>query len=333
MDPQEGLRYRQPRRTSDPCLYHGFSLPAYGDLVGGQLDIRPVTPVIGAEIHGLDLSQPLDPDAVAAVRGALVRHLVLFFPGQEMTPGQHAAFGRQFGELTEAHPVMPALDKDHPEVLPIDSRYNKSAFWHSDVTFMATPPMGSILHAVELPDVGGDTLWVNLQAAYDGLASAVREFCDGLTAIHHDPVFAAEVDEAGGTVWDGKQIKRLRPVLHPVVRIHPETGRRGLFVNENFTRGILGLSRIESEGLLQMLYRHCTEVPEFSLRHRWQPGDVAFWDNRATLHYATDDYGDVLRVVHRVTLRGDLPYGPLGTGMEAFAQLRPEPTPEHETVA
>ncbi|MHB8662575.1 MAG: TauD/TfdA dioxygenase family protein [Acidimicrobiales bacterium] len=289
----------------------------------GELDIRPVTPVIGAEVYGLDLGAPLGADVVSAVRAALVRHLVLFFPGQNLSPDQHAAFARQFGELTEAHPIMPALDPDHPEVLPIDSRYNKSAFWHSDVTFMPTPPMGSILYAMELPDVGGDTLWVNLQAAYDGLAEPVRAFCDGLTAIHHDPVFGAEIEEAGGTVWDGKQIKKLHPVLHPVVRIHPETGRRGLFVNENFTRGILGLSRIESEGLLQMLYRHCTEVPEYALRHRWQEGDVAFWDNRATLHYATDDYGDVLRVVHRVTLRGDRPLGAPGTGIDALATMRP----------
>jgi taurine dioxygenase len=285
-----------------------------------NLDIRPVTPVIGAEIHGLDLSRPLDPDVIEDVRAALGRHLVLFFPDQDLTPDEHAAFGRQFGLLTEAHPIMPALDDAHPQVLPIDSRRNKSAFWHSDVTFMNTPPMGSILYAVELPEMGGDTLWVNLQAAYERLAEPVRDLCDRLIGIHWDPSFAAEIEEAGGCVWDGKQIKKLRPVVHPVVRIHPETGRKGLFVNENFTKWILGLSRIESEGLLQMLYHHCTQVPEFACRHRWRQGDVAFWDNRATLHYATDDYGDVLRVVHRVTLRGDRPYGVDGTGIEAVGR-------------
>ena len=291
------------------------------------LDIRPITPVIGAEIHGLDLSRPLGSEVVAAVRHALVRHLVLFFPGQNLSPDQHSAFGRQFGELTEAHPIMPALDQDHPEVLPIDSRTNKSAFWHSDVTFMDTPPMGSILHAVLLPEVGGDTLWVNLQAAYEGLAEPVRDLCDRLIGIHWDPSFAAEIEAAGGCVWDGKQIKRLRPVVHPVVRIHPESGRKGLFVNENFTKWIFGLSRIESDSLLDMLYRHCTQVPEFGLRHRWQPGDVAFWDNRATLHYATDDYGDALRIVHRVTLRGDRPFGLDGTGTEAVAKANAVPAP------
>jgi alpha-ketoglutarate-dependent taurine dioxygenase len=274
------------------------------------LDVRPVTPVIGAEIHGLNLSLPLEPGTVAAIRAALGRHLVLFFPGQDLSPEQHAHFGRQFGELTEAHPILPALDPDHPQVLPIDSRHNKSAFWHTDVTFMSTPPMGSILYAVEMPESGGDTLWVSLQAAYEGLAAPLQELCDGLTAIHWDPFFAADIEAAGGCQWDGKRIERLRPVLHPVVRVHPETGRKGLFVNENFTSSILGFSRIQSELFLQMLYRHCTEVPEFALRHRWEAGDVAFWDNRATLHYATDDYADVLRIVHRVTLRGDRPYGP-----------------------
>ncbi len=274
----------------------------------GGLDIRPVTPHVGAEVHGLDLSRPLDPPIVAAIRAALGQHLVLFFPEQELSPDEHAAFARQFGELTEAHPIMPALD-EHPNVLPIDSRHNKSNFWHSDVTFMSRPPMGSILYAVLMPDVGGDTLWVSLQAAYDALAEPVRDLCDRLIGLHWDPSFAAEIEAAGGCTWAGKRIERLRPVIHPVVRIHPETGRKGLFVNKNFTKMILDLSPIESDGLLAMLYEHC-QVPEFSYRHRWQQGTVAFWDNRATLHYATDDYGDALRIVHRVTLQGDRPYGP-----------------------
>ena len=285
------------------------------------LDLRPVTPSTGAEVHGLDLSRPLPGETIASIRAALAHHLVLFFPGQDLTPAEHAAFGRQFGELTEAHPILPALDAANPEVLPIDSRIDKAAFWHTDVTFMSTPPMGSILYAVEMPAVGGDTLWVNLQTAYDGLAAPLRDLCDGLTAVHHDPYFAADIEAAGGCTWDGKRITRLRPVLHPVVRIHPETGRKGLFVNENFTQSILGFPRLQSDGLLQTLYRHCTQVPAFAVRHRWQPGDVAFWDNRATMHYATDDYGDALRIVHRVTLRGDRPVGAPGTGMDALAAM------------
>jgi alpha-ketoglutarate-dependent taurine dioxygenase len=283
-----------------------------------SLDLAPVTPLTGAEISGLDLSKPLPDATVAEIRAAVARYLVVFFPDQDLTPDEHAAFGRQFGQLTEAHPILPALDEAHPEVLPIDSRVDKAAFWHTDVTFMSTPPMGSILHAIQMPAVGGDTLWVNLQAAYDGLSAPLRELCDGLTAIHHDPFFAADIEAAGGCVWNGKRITRLHPVLHPVVRIHPETGRKGLFVNENFTQSILGFSRIESDGLLKTLYRHCTEIPAFAVRHRWRQGDVAFWDNRATLHYATDDYSDI-RIVHRVTLEGDRPFGAPGTGMDAIA--------------
>jgi alpha-ketoglutarate-dependent taurine dioxygenase len=286
-----------------------------------ELDIRPVTPIIGAEVRGLDLSRPLGAPVVAAVRAALCDRLVLFFPDQQLSPAQHADLARQFGELTEAHPILPALD-EHPEVLPIDSRRNKSAFWHTDVTFMAKPPMGTLLYGVDMPGVGGDTLWASLQAAYDALSAPMRAMCDELMAVHWDPFFAADVEAAGGCMWYGRRIERLRPVLHPVVREHPETGRRGLFVNRNFTTQILGMSPVESDGLLQTLYRHC-ETPEFALRHRWEQGTVAFWDNRATIHYATDDYGDDLRIVHRVTLRGDLPYGP----------ARPKPAGEPPAAA
>ncbi len=272
------------------------------------LDVRPVTPVIGAEVHGLDLSGPLGDDVVAEVRAALTTHLVLFFPDQDLTPSQHADFTRQFGELTPAHPVIPALD-GHPEVLPIDSRANKSAFWHTDVTYVPTPPLGTVLYMLEMPEVGGDTCWVNLQAAYDALADPVRTMCDRLVAYHHDPWFAADVDAKGGFEWDGRWIDKLYPVPHPVVRTHPETGRSGLFVNSQFTRFIDGVSELESAAILDLLYRHC-QRPELSCRYRWREHTVAFWDNRATLHYALDDYGDAVRVVHRVTLRGDQPYGP-----------------------
>jgi alpha-ketoglutarate-dependent taurine dioxygenase len=272
------------------------------------LDLRPLTPVIGAEVFGLDLSQPLDDERIRQVRTALTSHLVLFFPDQDLTPEQQAAFTRQFGELTPAHPVIPALD-GHPEVLPIDSRANKSAFWHTDVTYVSTPPLGTVLYMLEMPEVGGDTMWVNLQAAYDALAEPVRGLCDQLVAIHHDPWFAADVEANGGFEWDGAWVDKLYPAAHPVVRTHPETRRAGLFVNSQFTRLILGVSEVESAALLDMLYRHC-QRPEFACRYRWHERTVAFWDNRATLHYALDDYGDAVRIVHRVTLRGDRPFGP-----------------------
>ena len=272
------------------------------------LRIKELSPVIGAHVLGLDLSKPLGDATVAEVRAALCRHLVLFFPDQDLTPDRQAAFARQFGEVTPAHPVIPSLD-GHPEVLPIDGREDRASWWHTDVTFLQTPPLGSILHMREAPDVGGDTMWINLQAAYDALSEPVRALCDRLIAWHHDPWFAAEVEANGGYEWDGKHNDKLYPVSHPVVRTHPESGRNGLFVNSHFTKFIEGMSMMESDGILDMLYRHCLR-PEFSCRFRWTVGAVAFWDNRATLHYALDDYGQALRIAHRVTLRGDRPFGP-----------------------
>jgi alpha-ketoglutarate-dependent taurine dioxygenase len=272
------------------------------------LDVRPVSPHIGAEVHGLDLSRPLGAEVVAQVRAALCHHLVLFFPGQDLEPAQQADFARQFGEVTPAHPVIPSIE-GNSEVLSIDGREDRASWWHTDVTFLGTPPLGSILHMREAPTVGGDTMWVSLQAAYDGLSDAVRSLCDRLVAWHHDPWFAADVEAKGGYEWDGQWHERLFPTSHPVVRTHPETGRNGLFVNSQFTRFLEGMSGLESDLLLELLYRHC-QKPEYGCRHRWEVGDVAFWDNRATLHYALDDYGDALRYAHRVTLRGDRPYGP-----------------------
>jgi taurine dioxygenase len=166
-----------------------------------------------------------------------------------------------------------------------------------------------MLSMLTCPEVGGDTQWASLQDAYDRLAPPVRTMCDELIAIHFDPWFAADVEARGGYDWNGEHHDKLLPALHPVVRTHPENGRRGLFVNPQFTQSIFGLSTHESAAVLDMLYRHCQQ-PELTCRFRWRPGSVAFWDNRATLHYALDDYGDALRVGHRITIRGDVPYGP-----------------------
>jgi taurine dioxygenase len=273
-----------------------------------ELEIRPLSPIIGAEVHGIDLSGPVDDDTVAAVRAALNEHHVIFFRDQSLTPAQQEAFAGRFGEVTEGHPVIPAI-ADNSKVLAIDSREDRASWWHTDVTFLDTPPMASMLYMVEAPTVGGDTMWASLQDAYDGLAEPVRKMCDELIAVHHDPWFAAEVDERGGYDWNGERHPKLLPALHPVVRTHPENGRNGLFVNTHFTQLLLGLSKLESNAILEMLYHHC-ERPEYTCRFHWEPGSVAFWDNRATLHYALDDYGDAPRFAHRVTLRGDRPYGP-----------------------
>ena len=242
------------------------------------------------------------------MRQALNTHHVVFFRDQQLSPAQQADFARQFGEVTEGHPVLPALE-GNPEVLAIDGREDRASWWHTDVTFLQAPAFGSILSMVDCPEVGGDTTWASLQDAYDRLSEPVRTMCDSLIAIHFDPWFAADVQARGGYEWEGERYETLLPALHPVVRTHPENGRNGLFVNPQFTQSILGLSKHESDGILDLLYRHCTQ-PELTCRFRWRPGSVAFWDNRATLHYALDDYGDAARIAHRVTLRGDVPFGP-----------------------
>jgi taurine dioxygenase len=277
--------------------------------VGAALDVRPLSPLIGAEVRSIDLSAPLGAETVAAVRAALNQHHVVFFRDQVLTPDAQVAFAAQFGEVTEAHPIIPAIEA-HPMVLAIDAaRGDKASWWHTDVTFTDTPPMASILYLTTVPDIGGDTMWASLQDAYDALAPPLRDMCDRLLAVHHDPWFAADVDAQGGYRWDGEWREKLLPAVHPVVRTHPENGRNGLFVNYQFTQLLLGMSRLESAAVLDLLYRHCVQ-PEFTCRFRWEPGSVAFWDNRACLHYALDDYGAAARYGHRVTLRGDKPYGP-----------------------
>src|SRR6516225_3644471 len=181
-----------PRRRLSSL--RGRVRPDRGDAMRAatRFDVRPLTPLVGAEIWGLDIAKPLDPEVVAEVRAALTTNLVLFFRDQELSPSEQAAFTAQFGELTPAHPVIPALE-GHPEVLPIDSRHNKSDFWHTDVTYVSTPPLGTVLYMKEMPDVGGDTSFISMQAAYDALAEPVRGLCDELIAVHHDPFFAVDV--------------------------------------------------------------------------------------------------------------------------------------------
>ncbi len=233
-----------------------------------SIGVHPISPTIGAEISGVDLSVPLAPEVVAAIRDAWTTHHVIFFRDQSLTAEQQADFARQFGTVTEAHPVLPSIDES-PEVLAIDGRVDRASWWHTDVTFLQTPAMGSILYMLEAPEVGGDTMWASLQDAYDGLAEPVRRMCDTLIAIHHDPWFAADVAERGGYEWDGVWQEKLLPALHPVVRTHPENGRNGLFVNRQFTRQLLGLSDNESNAILEMLYHHCIK-PEYTCRFRWQ---------------------------------------------------------------
>jgi len=272
------------------------------------LDVRPLTTAIGAEVHGVDCGSVLDDDTVTTIRAAWLEHLVLFFPGQRLTGEQQVAFASRFGEVTEGHPVEP-LVAEHPEVQPIDSVKDRTNFWHTDVTFMREPAMASMLYSVVVPDVGGDTMWVNTRAAYDALGAPLQRFCDTATAFHYSEYYARIVAEGGGNTWHGRKLEKLFPVEHPVVRVHPETGHKNLFVNPGFTVGLKDLPGPQSNALLRLLYDHMT-APEFLVRYKWQPGTLAFWDNRTTMHYGIYDYGDKRRIMHRVILRGDRPIGP-----------------------
>ncbi|OLF19261.1 TauD/TfdA dioxygenase family protein [Actinophytocola xanthii] len=275
---------------------------------------EPLTIAIGARVPGIDLASDLTPEVVAAIRAALLDHKVLVFPDQRLTPDAHRAFAATLGELTPAHPVVPGLDAAHPEIYVLDSGDGgKAPVWHTDVTFTSTPPLGSVLRAVHLPPAGGDTCWTDLEAAYLTLSPPLRRLADQLEAVHdgrRDFEEYLNVRLSGeGNVWEGETIRSLEPVVHPVVRVHPETGRRSLFVNPGFTTGIQDVSETESRTLLDIFFAAIGR-PEHSVRHRWSPGDVVVWDNRSTAHLAVDDYGDQHRVMHRITIRGDRPVGP-----------------------
>ncbi|MFF3855654.1 TauD/TfdA dioxygenase family protein [Micromonospora sp. NPDC002575] len=275
-----------------------------------QLDLEPLGPHFGALVHGLNLATATD-DEIVALRAALVDRKVLFLRDQRLDDDAQVRLGRRIGELTASHPVVGGVDEAHPEVYALDSTDNGFAdVWHTDVTFMKRPPLGSILRPVTLPPTGGDTNWADAQLAYDSLSEPVRRLVDQLTAIHDGSrEFGYYLAQRGGNVWEGQPVSRLDPVEHPVVRVHPESGRRGIFVNPGFTSHIVGVSDAESRAILDLLYAHLTK-PEHVVRHRWRPGDVALWDNRSTAHYANRDYGTERRVMHRITLRGDVPRGP-----------------------
>lgn len=251
------------------------------------LDIRPVGGALGAEIHGVDLND-LTPAEQAAIHAAFAEHQVIFFRDQELTPDGHVAFASSFGEL-EVISGLPKLDDDHPEIVVLDDAATPAAdVWHTDVTYSPSPPITSILHMIECPPVGGDTMWISLARAYETLSTPMQETLEGLTAVHRNSYGKGSAE-------------------HPVVRVHPVTGRKSLYVNRIFTSHIPQLSRPESDALLPFLYRWC-EQPSFAVRFRWQPGSVAMWDNRCTLHAVVNDWSD-RRIVQRITVLGDDPSG------------------------
>ncbi|TCK22652.1 TauD/TfdA dioxygenase family protein [Pseudonocardia endophytica] len=288
------------------------TVPSAAPRPSDVLHLEPLGPDFGVLVHDLDLAVA-DDTRLAAVRAALTEYKVLFFRGQTLDPDAQVRLGNRLGELTASHPVVPGIDAAHAEIYALDSADDGfSDIWHTDVTFMKRPPLGSILRAVTLPPSGGDTNWADLELAYASLSAPVQRLADELTAEHDGfKDFGERLHQrqgGQGSEWDGETITALEPVVHPVVRVHPETGRRSLFVNPGFTTRIVGVSEAESRHLLDLFYAHLTK-PEHIVRHRWAEGDVAMWDNRSTAHYANRDYGDARRVMHRVTLRGDGPVG------------------------
>jgi taurine dioxygenase len=268
------------------------------------IDIQPVTAAIGAEVRGVDLGDELDDAIVEAIRKALLEHLVLFFPDQPIDDAQHLAFALRFGPLH----VSPLATKyqDNDAVVVLDQVHPKGEgadVWHSDNTFLADPPMGSLLRSVRLPSVGGDTCFASMYAAYDSLSEPMRALVDELWAVHDITKVMRKAIEDGHTNLDlATMQQKCPPVRHRVAVTHPETGRKALFVNRNSTSHIEGLTHRENELLLPFLCDH-VRAPEFQCRFRWEPNSLVFWDNRAVQHNAVPDYQE-RRVMRRVTIAG-----------------------------
>lgn len=308
-----------------------------------QLDVRPLARNIGAEIHGVDISRPLDIRVVDAIRVALRQWRVVFFRDQQLDHATQIAFARQFGELTYAHPHDDHPPAGHPEIYTVDPerfsqqygataasdlrrRYSYTNGWHTDVTPAVNPPAASILRADVVPPFGGDTTFTNLVAAYEGLSESVKGFIDGLRAEHYYGANTPAGADADGYL---KRIADNRLIAHhPVVRVHPETGEKALFVNPVFTGRIVDLTPPESRLILDLLFEQIAR-PAYTVRFRWDANSVAFWDNRATAHLGPQDLDlvDVPRVLHRVTLIGDVPVGPDGRSSELIEGIPFESAP------
>lgn len=276
-----------------------------------HLTIVPLSYALGAQVSGVDISQPLSVELRDAIEQALLKHQVLFFRDQPINPQQQALFAANFGDL-HIHPIYPNVP-EQPHVLVLDTAVTDvrdNAVWHTDVTFLPTPAMGAILSAKLLPAFGGDTLWASGIAAYEALSAPLQNLLQGLTATH-DFIKSFPLERFGNSPEELAQWEETRrknpPLSHPVIRTHPVSGRKSLFVNEGFTTKINELSESESEAILKLLFAHATR-PEFTLRWRWQQNDVAFWDNRVTQHFAVDDYRPARRVMHRATILGDVPF-------------------------
>lgn len=275
------------------------------------ITVRRISGALGAEVEGVDLSRGLDDETVGEVRRALLDHQVIFFRDQQLTPEQHIAFGRRFGELN-IHDFVAGM-AEYPEVIEIrkepKDRMNFGGDWHTDVSYLERPALGSILYAKEAPAFGGDTMFASQYRAYETLSDGMKKVLEGLRAVHTaDHVYGrrASYFRDGGSMRVSHAAEAESETMHPVVRVHPETGRKALYVNRVFTVRFDGMTAEESAPLLSYLFEH-TVRPEFTCRFRWENGSIAFWDNRCVQHYALNDYHGQRRLMHRVTINGDRP--------------------------
>lgn len=276
------------------------------------ITVKPIAGALGAEISGVDLAKDLSEDLVATLRRAWLEHLVIFFREQDLSPAQFLAFARRFGAPIE-YPFVKGLD-EFPEIIPVlkleQERVNFGGIWHSDTTYLEVPPMASLLVAREVPEAGGDTLFANMYLAYETLSDGMKRLLDGLRAINSSAnadVSRTREDRIKDSARAGAHEEYV--AAHPVVRVHPETGRRALYVNVAHTVRFEGMTREESAPILDYLYRHQVR-PEFTCRLHWRPGSLALWDNRCVQHNAINDYQGHRRLLHRITLAGDTPKGP-----------------------
>ena len=285
--------------------------------IGGScyrlIEVRPLSSAVGAEVSGVNLVD-CDGPTFIEIHRAFLDHHVLFFRDQELSLESHKEFGRRFGTLN-VHPQYEPLD-GHPEILPIvkeaDTEHNIGGAWHSDVTFLERPSLGSILYAIDVPASGGDTLFANQELAFDELSTGLRQLLCGLRAVHSDHTLSDRVEAEKRNMTRSTKLSEeamRQPVvenLHPVIRTHPETGRKSLFVNRAFTVRFENMTVAESKPLLEFLYKQATK-PEFTCRFHWKNGSVAMWDKRCVQHYALNDYHGQRRYMHRVTVNGDRP--------------------------
>ncbi len=289
------------RSAADPASYR-------------KIKVNPLTLHIGAEIEGVDFKQPVAADVLQEIRRAFVEWKVIFFRGQNLSHAEHVSMARQFGECTIGHAVFGHVD-DYPEVYSVAKNRTANTVrgqkkvtpwsgWHTDITAAINPPMASILRGVTIPPYGGDTFWTNLAAAYAGLSEPMQAFVESLRGVHR---FEAN---SGKSAYDSDVQRRVLVSEHPLVTVHPETGEKVLYISPSFLKSVAGLTPRESQQVLELLWEHVVR-PEYTVRFKWNEGDIAFWDNRSTSHLAPTDIfeSDYDRQLYRITLVGEVPAG------------------------